>query len=88
MTEIRINYDLLRRARKAREKLVNDDSYKTWEYNPDKEEKDHLDKIGELCEMFDRTDFAAIVTVAVKNYPEIVLKAVLDELTEGDQNDG
>ena len=82
MSEIRVNYDLYDRVQKAREKLVNDDSYKIWERDLEKEEADHLKAIGEMCESLSASDYAAIVTVAVKNYPEIVLKAVLDELQE------
>ena len=87
MSEIKIDYKLYDRVQKAREKLVNDDSYKIWERDLEKEEADHLSKIGEMCGMFSESDFAAIVTVAIKNYPEIVLKVILDELMEGEKRD-
>ena len=86
MNDPYINYELLRRVRKAREKLVNDDDYKIWERDLDKQEERHLSELGRMCETFTETDFAAIVTVAVKNYPEIVLKAILDELMEGESD--
>lgn len=86
MNDPYINYELLKRVRKAREKLVNDEDYKIWERDLDKQEERHLSELGRMCETFTETDFAAIVTVAVKNYPEIVLKTILDELTEGESD--
>ena len=86
MNDPYINYELLKRVRKAREKLVNDEEYKIWERDLDKQEERHLSELGRMCETFTETDFAAIVTVAVKNYPEIVLKAILDELMEGESD--
>lgn len=86
MNDPYINYELLKRVRKAREKLVNDEDYKIWERDLDKQEERHLSELGRMCETFTETDFAAIVTVAVKNYPEIVLKAILDELMEGESD--
>ena len=86
MNDPYINYELLKRVRKAREKLVNDEDYKIWERDLDKQEERHLSELGRMCETFTETDFAAVVTVAVKNYPEIVLKAILDELMEGESD--
>ena len=86
MSDPYINYELLDRVRKARETLVSDEDYKIWDRGLNRQEERHLSELGRMCETFTETDFAAIVTVAIRNYPEIVLKVILDELTEGESN--
>lgn len=74
MSEPFINHELLARVRKARLEMPDYD--KPWEIL----EERHLSKLGDQCEAYEEADFAAIVLVALRKYPAIVMKIILDEL--------
>ena len=72
--EPRVNNELLARVMKARLEIPDYD--KPWEVL----EEMNLKKLGDQCEAFSEAEFAAVVLVALRNYPQVVLKVILDEL--------
>ena len=72
--EIRVNSALIDRVRQAREDLP--DYNKPWEVLEDW----NLKQLAEQCKAFTEAEFAAVVIVALRNCPHVVLKAILDEL--------
>ena len=83
MKEPEINYNLLDRLRSITDKpLVEDDAYTIWR-DPEAQERMNAIKLAEICKGYTKTDFAVVVTIALANYPEVVLKAILDALEEG-----
>lgn len=83
MIETRVNHELIDRIRNCIDHpIVDDDTYEIWR-DPDAQERLHLTKLGEQCQAYTKSDFAAVVIVALENYPEVVLKAILDKLKEG-----
>lgn len=72
--KVYVNTQLLDRVREAREELP--------EYNRPWEvlEEWNLKKLADQCEAFTEAEFAAVVLVALRNYPQMVLKIILDEL--------
>ena len=69
-----INHELLERVKKAR--LEMPEYQKPWEVL----EERHLSKLGDQCKAYTEAEFAAIVLVAIRNYPQVVMKVILDEL--------
>lgn len=74
MAEIRVNSTLVERVRQAREGISDYD--KPWEVLEDW----NLKQLAEQCKAFTEAEFAAVVIVALRNCPHVVLKAILDEL--------
>jgi cobalamin biosynthesis Co2+ chelatase CbiK len=77
-----INYDLIEKIKKVHEPLVEDDAYEIWKHGMTKREQIDVTRLAELCENFTPMDYAVVSIIAIKNYPQIVLKAILDELTK------
>jgi hypothetical protein len=72
--EPRVNSELLERVMQARLDIPDYD--KPWEVLEDW----NLKQLGKQCEAFTEAEFAAVVLVAIRNYPQVVLKVILDEL--------
>ena len=72
--EVRVNSALIDRVRQAREDLP--EYNKPWEVLEDW----NLKQLAEQCKAFTEAEFAAVVIVALRNCPHVVLKAILDEL--------
>lgn len=74
MNEPKVNIDLLDRVMKARLEMPDYD--KPW----DVLENWNLKQLAKQCEAFTEAEFAAVVLVAIRNYPQVVMKIILDEL--------
>lgn len=72
--EVKVNSTLIERVRQAREELP--EYNKPWEVLEDW----NLKQLAEQCKAFTEAEFAAVVIVALRNCPHVVLKAILDEL--------
>lgn len=84
MSEIHVNQQLLNRALRTREDMIL-----SGEYIPPRDAQivannRDLSRLGRVCEEFTEAEIAIVITVAVRKYPQIVLKAILDELMEGE----
>ena len=81
-----IDYQLMKRVQEAHEPLIeDDDAYEVWARGMTKREQIDYTRLSELCKNFTPNDFAVVAIIAVKKCPQVVLKAILDELTEGDK---
>lgn len=74
VNEPKVNSDLLQRVMQARLEMPEYD--KPW----DVLEEWNLKQLGKQCEAFTEAEFAAVVLVAIRNYPQVVMKVILDEL--------
>lgn len=72
--KVTVNSALIERVRQAREDLP--EYNKPWEVL----EEWNLNQLAEQCKAFTEAEFAAVVIVALRNCPHVVLKAILDEL--------
>ena len=72
--EIRVNSTLVDRVRQARESLP--EYNKPWEVL----ENWNLQQLADQCKAFTEAEFAAVVIVALRNCPQVVMKVILDEL--------
>lgn len=69
--------------------LLRDETFKEWEHDIDHQERMHLSELGRICQNFTKTDFAAVVMVAMENYPFMVLQVVAEyvqHIKEGEKN--
>lgn len=81
-----IDHQLMRRVQQVHEPLIEDfDAYEVWAHGMTKQEQIDYTRLSEICKNFTPNDFAVVAIIAVKKYPQIVLKAILDELTEGEK---
>ena len=71
---IRVNHALLAQVQKARLELP--EYQKPWE-NMDEMS---VTKVAEQCEAYTEAELAAVVITALRNYPQMVLKVIADEL--------
>lgn len=69
-----VNQELLARVQKARLELP--EYNKPWDVLEDR----HLSQLAKQCEAFTETEFAAVIITALRNYPQLVMKIILDEL--------
>lgn len=74
VNEPKVNSDLLQRVMQARLEMPEYD--KPW----DVLEEWNLKQLGKQCEAFTEAEFAAVVLVAIRNYPQVIMKVILDEL--------
>lgn len=74
MSEPFINHELLARVEQAR--LEMPDYEKPWQTMEDW----NVSRVARMCEGFSEAEFAAVVIVALRNFPHVVLKTILDEL--------
>jgi hypothetical protein len=74
MNEPFINYALLEKVEKAR--LEMPEYQKPWETM----ENWNVSRVARMCEGFTEGEYAAVVIVALRNFPQVVMKVILDEL--------
>lgn len=72
--KVYVNSALLERVRSAREGIP--EYQQPW----DVLESWNLERLAEQCKAFTEAEFAAVVLVALRNYPQMVMKIILDEL--------
>ena len=84
MREPYVNEKLLNRALKAREDMILSGEYREPKDGRIIAANRDLSRLGRVAEQFTEAQMAVVVTVAVKKHPEIVMKAILDELKEGE----
>ena len=84
MSDVLVDYKLLEKVRQVHEP-IEDDAYEIWKHGLSKTEQIRLTRIAKMCDELTELDFAAISIIAVRKHPDIVLKAILDELKEGDK---
>lgn len=68
-----INYELLARVEKARLEMPDYEK-------PTASENWTLSRFLHQCKTFSESEFAAVVIIALRMYPHVVLKVILDEL--------
>lgn len=81
--DVLINYKLLAKVLQVHEPVVDDDTYQIWKRGFTTQEQITLTKVADMCAGMTEAQIAVAVIYAVKHYPNIVLKAILDELQEG-----
>ena len=71
---VRVNHALIAQVQKARLELP--EYQKPWENMDDVS----IMRVAEQCEAYTEAEFAAVVITALRNYPQMVLKVIADEL--------
>lgn len=77
---VRVNQALIAQVQKARLELP--EYQKPW----DNMDELSITMVAEQCETYTEAEFAAVVITALRNYPQMVMKIIADEL-EGKNDD-
>ena len=78
-----VNHKLLEKVLQVHEPLDNDDDFEIWKHGLSKMEQIRLTRVANMCDELTDIDFAVNVIIALKRYPGIVMKAILQQLQEG-----
>ena len=78
-----VNHELLKKVLEVHEPIENDDDSEIWKRGLTKMEQIRLTKVANMCDELTDMDFAVIVIIALKRYPGVVMKAILQQLQEG-----